>query len=94
MRMNLENFYSENQAKDFMNRYISEIVRKDIELSPKYPDFFRETLQEIVNVLKTSLMSKFIIKRIIHKLLIASDNNSFVSYIYQNFGRGLGELLD
>jgi hypothetical protein len=35
---------SENQAKDFMNRYIGEVVKKDFERGANYPEFFRDTL--------------------------------------------------
>jgi hypothetical protein len=36
---------SENQAKDFMNRYIGEVVKKDFESGgANYPEFFRDTL--------------------------------------------------
>ena len=38
-----------------MNRYIGEVVKKDYESGTNYPEFFRDTLQDIVNVLKTSL---------------------------------------
>ena len=39
--INLQQHFSEDSALEFMNRYISEVVKKDFENNSTYPEFFK-----------------------------------------------------
>jgi len=49
------NTFSENQLRDFMSYFRADVCRKENESSN--PEYFKDLLQEIVNVLKKSITS-------------------------------------